>query len=152
MPQIAYFSNFNLLNSHFSKDDGMLRTMSTEKVPFLFQTKRNRVKLCFSTFFFLNQKLLKTLPILQKQLDALVQFDVSQIKSVCGLRQIHKIYWRKYLGSTKRVNQRRDQLVFRIIIQRFDSSVCLLQWWRYQSTREVLRHEQEELQGGVRHV
>jgi len=34
------------------KDDGMLRTMSAEK-------------------------LIKTLPILQKQLDALVQFDVS---------------------------------------------------------------------------
>lgn len=41
----------------FRKDDGLLRTMNTEK-------------------------LLKTLPILQKQVDALIQFDVNILKNL----------------------------------------------------------------------
>ncbi len=50
--KIYYLIKNYIIKKINRKDDGMLRTMTSEK-------------------------LLKTLPILQKQLDALVQFDVS---------------------------------------------------------------------------
>ena len=68
-------------------------------------------------------KLLKTMPILQNQVDALIEFDCS---STVGIMNI--FYWSRVKERIiSGFEQRSDQRVLHAALQRLDQIVCVLQ-------------------------
>lgn len=74
-------------------------------------------------------QLLKTVPVLQSQIDNLLDFDVRVVEGCfCGMVNAASIDYcfLSVLGVGERVIERCHQLVFYVIIQRLDQVICVL--------------------------
>lgn len=110
------------------KEEGSLRTMNADK-------------------------LLKTLPVLQSQLDGLLEFDcqandLSNGKSfTLNTPSTHTLTtpWQHTLlmNFMCNINYRCDKHVLHATVSWLDPFIRMLQWWNHQFTGEILWYEQK---------
>lgn len=107
------------------KEEGSLRTMNADK-------------------------LLKTLPVLQSQLDGLLEFDcqandLSNGNNYTPWRRAHKFHTTLIITLIL-IFFRCDKHVFHATVSWLDTFVCMLQRWYHQFTGEILWYEQKTMQ------
>lgn len=106
------------------KEEGSLRTMNADK-------------------------LLKTLPVLQSQLDSLLEFD-CQANDLSNGKTTNRHSDFHFEFSTDLTyfvtNFRCDKHVFHAIVPWLDTFVRMLQRWNHQFTGEIFRYEQKAMQ------
>ena len=92
-------------------------------------------------------KLLKTMPILQNQVDALLEFDCTATVS-----EMMDSFEDSADNFPPGSQQRGHQRLLHAALQRSDPTVRVLQWWHHKSLGKVFRDGKETDKGCIRPV